>query len=140
MPDMADQPKLKPQLNYLDPPKGSVTTTDPLLPETIEEAEKELQNPLKGRGNEEELRAHGKELFATFCAVCHGLDAKGGGTIVDKFPRPPDLTLDLYKNRGDGFYLFRITHGSALMPSYGHATSLPERWMIILWLRFLQQL
>ncbi len=138
MPDMADSPKMKAQLNFLDPPEGSITMTDPLLPETLEEAEKELQNPLKGRGNEEAMRARGKELFETFCSVCHGMDAKGGGTIVDKFPRPPDLTADIYKNRADGFYFHRITNGSALMPAYGYALYPQERWQIVLHLKTLQ--
>lgn len=134
-PDMADTPGIKTQANYIDPPEGSVARTAILYPDTPEEAEQILKNPLVGQSDEAKHAEEGKELFRKFCSPCHGNDGKGNGSIVDKFPRPPDLTQDLYKNRQDGFFFYRITFGSALMPSYGHAITAKERWQIVLNIR-----
>ena len=46
VPDMADAPTMKPQENYLEPPEGAVSTNAILYPATVEEAEKNLKNPL----------------------------------------------------------------------------------------------
>ncbi|HVY94700.1 MAG TPA: cytochrome c [Bryobacteraceae bacterium] len=74
--------------------------------------------------------ATGKELFETFCAVCHGLDAKGGGpAVVALKTPPPDLTL-LSRRNGGSFPLMKVTHaitgdeiiyahGTRQMPIYG---------------------
>jgi mono/diheme cytochrome c family protein len=141
MPDMADAPTVKAQEDFLDPPEGSVAMSAILYPANADEAEKQLQNPFAGVPEPEAIThlAQGKVLFETYCAVCHGIDAKGEGYIVDKFPRPPDLAADPYLTRADGFFFYRITFGSAIMPSYGHAISPHERWQIILHLRTLQK-
>ncbi len=138
-PDMADSPAIKTQGNYIDPPEGSIARTAILYPDTPDEAEKIFFNPLKGQANEAMHKENGKRLFLIYCEVCHGIDAKGDkGRIQDKYPRPVDLTLDMYKKRGDGFFFHRITHGSAVMPKYGHSTTPDERWEIIMHLRDLQ--
>ena len=45
---------------------------------------------------------NGKRLFLIYCTLCHGPDAKGGGPVAPKFIPPPDLTLDLFRQRSDG--------------------------------------
>lgn len=142
MPDMADGPLLKPQRTYIDPPEGSVSRQAILYPKTAEEAETVLTSPYAGTNQTASIPSHhleeGKRLFETFCAVCHGHDAKGHGPVADKLP-PPDLTMDVYKQRADGYFFYRITFGGlALMPSYGHAISPDERWKIVGYLRTLQ--
>ena len=43
----------------------------------------------------------GKELFRQFCAVCHGVDAKGGGPAAAALKRAPsDLTQISRKHEG----------------------------------------
>lgn len=138
MPDMADGPIVKAQREYLDPPVGSVAKNAVLYPKTPEEAETQLNNPFNSPGKIEAHKEKGKALFNIYCAVCHGQDAKGEGHLVDVFPRPPDLTAEVYKNRKDGFFFHRITFGSAIMQGYGHSISVSERWDIILHLRTLQ--
>ncbi len=72
----------------------------------------------------------GSEMFKTYCATCHGVNAKGGGPAAGalKIP-PPDLTL-LKKNGGGKFPAGRVTHiiegsdeigahGSSDMPLWG---------------------
>jgi mono/diheme cytochrome c family protein len=138
MPDMADSPATKAQRSFIDPPEGAVAMNAVIYPKTKEESEKVLQMPPRIKEDPGTLAA-GKKGFETFCAVCHGLDAKGDGTLGPKFPRPPDLTLDLYVAHGDGFFFHQITFGGSLMPSYGYATNPQERWQIITYLRTLQK-
>ena len=105
MPDMADAPTAKAQESYLESPEGSVAINAILYPETIEESEKLLRNPLaRLSGKALDVRVEqGKKLFNTFCQHCHGMDAKGQGTITDVFVPAPDITAEMYKNRKDGF-------------------------------------
>jgi len=43
----------------------------------------------------------GKALFAQYCAVCHGVDAKGAGPAASSLKQPPtDLTQISKRNRG----------------------------------------
>jgi mono/diheme cytochrome c family protein len=136
MPDMADAPTLKPQENYLPPPPHSVPINAVIYPKTVEEAEKTLKNPLQ---SSDEVVAQGKHFYETYCIPCHGAAAKGDGSITDLYPRPPDITAELYKTRGDGFFFHRITFGANIMPGYGHATTVNERWAIVHYLRDLQR-
>jgi S-disulfanyl-L-cysteine oxidoreductase SoxD len=137
MPDMADSPTVKPQEDYLDPPVGSVSMRSLIYPKTVEEAEKVLNMPPRIAQDVKSI-AEGRVLFDTFCAVCHGKDAKGKSTLTADFPGRPDLTLDYYKGKKDGFFFYRITFGGAVMPAHGYATSPWERWQIVKYLRTLQ--
>ena len=137
MPDMADNPVVKAQRGYIDPPEGSVAFgANVIYPDTPEDSEKFLNNPFPAS---DAILASGKDLFTTYCAVCHGDDAKGGGTFVELYTRPPDLTAATYVARKDGFFFYRITFGGAIMPGYGHSTAPNERWHIVHYLRTLQK-
>jgi mono/diheme cytochrome c family protein len=75
--------------------------------------------------------ASGQEMYKTYCAVCHGADAKGNGPAVEalKVP-PPDLTALAGKNGGK-YPALKVAaiirgedvlaaHGSKDMPIWGH--------------------
>ena len=74
----------------------------------------------------------GSGLFSTYCAVCHGTNAKGTGPLADSLRRrPADLTM-LAKNNGGNFdkdMVKRIIdgknpvkgHGGGDMPVWGDA-------------------
>jgi mono/diheme cytochrome c family protein len=128
MPDMADSQSTKSQLTYIDPPEGSVSRMQGIYPETAEEAEDVLRNPWTP---DPMNLAMGKRMYETYCTVCHGADGKGGHSLGDNFPMPPDITDASYKQRGDGFWFHRITFGAAIMPGYGHSISIHERWMLV---------
>ena len=130
MPDMADNPTVKAQEDFLDPPPYSVARGTVFYAKTAEES---TQTAAVVRD-----AAQGKQLYATFCQVCHGAQGKGDGTIDDGFPQPPDISQVLYRERKDGFLFHRITFGTAIMPGYGHALSVAERWQIVYYLRALQ--
>ena len=71
----------------------------------------------------------GRERFTTYCATCHGVEARGDGPMADILViAPADLT-QLQRRNGGTFPLFRVVrqidgrdpllaHGGA-MPLYG---------------------
>ena len=139
MPDMADTPTVKPYREYLDPPEGSIAIDAVFYPESPEQAETLLENPLIKTSRSASDLDEGKTLFREFCSVCHGNEGKGDGTVVHKYPRPPDITVGRYLDYKDGYFFHIITFGHDIMPSYGHAISVEERWQIVLHLRSLQE-
>lgn len=72
----------------------------------------------------------GKQMFADYCAPCHGLSAKGDGPAASALKTPPaDLTQLAKKNNGK-FPMDRVmndlrqgsslsSHGSSDMPVWG---------------------
>jgi len=73
----------------------------------------------------------GATLFRTYCAACHGADARGAGPVADQLRRlPPSLTSFAVRNGGvfPGERLKRIidgrdipAHGTSEMPIWGDA-------------------
>lgn len=100
------------------------------------EAGERLRNPVEPTDASIE---NGKRLFDIYCALCHGPDGKGGGPIATKFVPPPDLTLDIFRQRTDGFLYATVRDGGALMPGQAEALSPQERWDIVNYIRRLQR-
>jgi len=74
----------------------------------------------------------GSYTFRTYCASCHGIDAKGDGPLADSLRfRPPDLTLIAKRSGGEFPFedVVRIVdgrkplkgHGGPDMPIWGDA-------------------
>jgi mono/diheme cytochrome c family protein len=73
----------------------------------------------------------GPQLYVSYCAMCHGSDAKGGGPFSPQLKAwPPDLTQLAKKNHGtypamrvaemiDGEFGKATAHGSREMPIWG---------------------
>lgn len=64
----------------------------------------------------------GKEMFNSYCAVCHGSDGKGDGPAASAMKTPPtDLTLLAQKNGGKypSAHVASVLRGQASMPSHG---------------------
>jgi len=139
MPDMAHSPALKAQEegSMRTPVKGTIPrgfkkyryANDP-------QAAASVKNPLP---RTKEVLMKGKEQFNIYCTVCHGERAKGDGTIVPKYPRPPSLHSSKVKNWADGRIFHVITMGQNLMPSYASQVDPEDRWAIIHYLRALQK-
>lgn len=105
-------------------------------PMTREEAAVNLQNPLSPTATR---LNHGKALFSTYCAVCHGATGKGNGPVAYQMIIPPlNLTTAQLAERTDGYLYATIRNGSIVMPAYYDAMSPAERWQVVLYLRHLQ--
>ena len=64
----------------------------------------------------------GKEMFNSYCAVCHGKDAKGNGPAASAMKTPPtDLTTLAQKNGGKypDSHVAAVIRGQATLPSHG---------------------
>lgn len=77
-------------------------------------------------------RASGAELYASYCAACHGTSGRGDGPAAAALrPRPSDLT-GLSRANGGVFPLVRVMSkidgykgGAAGMPEFGPALEGP---------------
>jgi mono/diheme cytochrome c family protein len=74
--------------------------------------------------------ASGKEMFASYCAVCHGTDGKGAGPAASALKTPPADLTQLSKNNGGTYPAMKVSsairgtndlpaHGSKEMPVWG---------------------
>ena len=64
----------------------------------------------------------GKEMFNSYCAVCHGKDAKGSGPAAPAMKTPPtDLTTLAQKNGGKypAAHVAAVIRGQSATPSHG---------------------
>jgi mono/diheme cytochrome c family protein len=65
---------------------------------------------------------NGREMFDSYCAVCHGKDGKGSGPAASALKtQPTDLTM-LAKNDGGKYpaaHVAAVLKGQAMSPSHG---------------------
>jgi mono/diheme cytochrome c family protein len=102
----------------------------------IDEAGRVLKNPLAATKS---VMMEGKNLYNTYCIVCHGQYGEGDGSVIPKYPRPPSLQSDKIIGYKDGQIYHVITLGQNLMPSYADKLNESERWSLIHYLRALQK-
>jgi len=100
---------------------------------------KSKQNPEAARPN---AVANGQQVYASHCAICHGVDGKGKTTIgVNLFPPAADLTGAYVQSKSDG-YLYWITLSGLPhtgMPGWKRVLSETEIWQIVAYLRRLPE-
>ena len=81
--------------------------------------------------------ARGQKLYAIYCTPCHGAGGKGDGLVTPRFIPAPDLTSQPVQAKPDGHFSYYIGYGGAIMPAYGEALSVQDRWDIVNHLRAL---
>ena len=90
-------------------------------------AKDSLRSPLKI--NDENLE-NGAKMYAIYCAICHGDQGDGQGTLVknEKF-----LGIPNYKDRDitDGSIYHVIMYGRNLMGSHASQLTDKERWQVV---------
>ncbi|HET8890817.1 MAG TPA: cytochrome c [Candidatus Angelobacter sp.] len=91
-------------------------------------AGRELENPYRATPRTLE---EGKELFRTYCAVCHGEQGRGDGPISGKIPPPPSYVSERLMQFPPGRIFHVISMGTGKMPSYAAQLSADERWKIV---------
>jgi mono/diheme cytochrome c family protein len=91
-------------------------------------ASRRLKNPIDPAPADIE---QGRQLYATYCAVCHGSGGRGDGPVAFMLRTPPaDLTSRRLVLMKDGSIYGTIRNGTEIMPSYGDALAPLERWRI----------
>ena len=81
--------------------------------------------------------ANGRKYYQLNCAVCHGDRAAGDGAATRFGMVPINLTLDISKNRSDGYIWGMMRNGRGLMPTYNRIDE-RARWDVVNYLRGLQ--
>jgi mono/diheme cytochrome c family protein len=105
-----------------------------LIALAISSAAQEAQKEEQQAPMQPAAAASGKEMFRTYCASCHGKDAKGGGPAASALKTaPPDLTT-LTKRNGGSFpreQVTRVLRGQASAAAHGD----PEMpvWGLVFW-------
>lgn len=127
------------------PAEGTVPVIHPLgevpAPYTqaqIDSVAPTLSNPLPASP---EVLARGRLQYETSCAVCHGVEGDGRGSVIaqNKFPFAPAIGAGSPSTtRSDGYIYAVIDVGRGLMPPYGHRMTHLDRWAIVSYLRQLQ--
>lgn len=102
-------------------------------------ASRQLENPVPLTDDNLE---YGRFRYEEQCAVCHGLEGHGQGTIVEaghyeatvpSFHTPPQ------RDQTDGDIYHTITYGAGLMWSYEKRLTDMERWAVVNYVRALQR-
>lgn len=89
--------------------------------------------------------ARGEAMYDRYCSVCHGPTGQGNGSVITtaerpgRFPFAPNLNIPPASDRSDGYYYAIIKAGRGLMPAYGDRVPPQDRWMIVQYMRHLQQ-
>ena len=90
----------------------------------------ESKPPVKRETAPSTSPASGKDMFVSYCASCHGKDAKGDGPAADALKRTPADLTTLAKRNGGKYPSDRVTsvlrgqaklmaHGDQEMPVWG---------------------
>jgi mono/diheme cytochrome c family protein len=133
--NMFDSPSPQPQELTMYAPQNTLPTAGGELPAFSDPGEV-LENPERSNDVEEAL-ARGKMLFDRYCAVCHGRDAKGV-SLTEDF-ESPDLTEENYLESLDGEIYNIMVEGGLSMPSYRVEIGVRDRWLVVNYLRTLQE-
>lgn len=113
-----------------DPPPGTVARDAAGL------AAQEVQPPPMSPG----LLRRGQERYAIYCAMCHGLDGSGKGTVTARgFPRPADFRSAGERALTSAQIYGAVSRGSGVM--YGFADRVPaaDRWAITAYVEALRR-
>ena len=147
--DFKQQPKIDPWESAADsvPPRGNPQNSVPIYGSAAPgyaydrsatigavEAMSSIPNPVQPDARSLD---NGRKNFQVNCAVCHGPLGHGDGPAVRYGMAGISLTMDITKNRSDGYIFGMIRNGRGLMPPYNRIEE-PDRWDIVNYVRTLQ--
>ncbi|MBE2246122.1 MAG: cytochrome c [Candidatus Competibacteraceae bacterium] len=102
-----------------------------------------LKNPLE---KSDVATLEGKRLYNVYCAVCHGADGKGDGSVVAVLIakenyglQPPAFNSDRLKDITEGQIFHATQYGKGNMGSYSSQLTAYERWQVVMYVQELQR-
>ena len=132
--DMYTQQSLKSNEIARAPVAGTVPLGHKPFTMTMDEAEKNLKNPMPFESNSV---WRGQGLWNTQCLPCHGASADSN-TKIGKLLGAPNLLESRFDAYSDGRIYGTIMLGVRGMPRYGYKLSEEERWDVVNYLKFLK--
>ena len=119
-------------------PAGSVPVTG--VEDSLDVYTKDLTEIRNPAARDSASLERGRLTYLTYCAVCHGPQGGGDGSVAQKLGYVPPLTADMTKQRSDGYLYAMIRHGRGIMPRYGDKIWGIDRWHVVNYVRQLQGL
>jgi mono/diheme cytochrome c family protein len=117
-------------------PRGFLPIHYANTPDDAERAGRELSFP---QPPDAKTLEQGKQLYETFCAVCHGLSGDGDGPLVPLIPNPPAYSSERVRALPAGHLFHVVTFGSGRMPAYASQVPAADRWSIVAYVQTLQR-
>lgn len=81
----------------------------------------------------------GRVVYTNYCLVCHGLQGKGDGPLIPKYPNPPSITSKRILKYKDGRLFHIVSRGSGDMPSHMEQIDSKDRWLLVQYVNYLQE-
>ncbi|MFO7724915.1 MAG: cytochrome c [Oceanipulchritudo sp.] len=84
----------------------------------------------------------GQEIYAIYCAICHGDSGNGKGVIAQErygYPTIVSLLQTRILDLPDGDLFNTITNGKNTMGPYGSKIRIEDRWKVVMYVRALQR-
>jgi mono/diheme cytochrome c family protein len=89
-----------------------------------------------------EAMMEGQEIYAIYCAICHGDSGNGKGVVAQErygYPTIVSILQDRIVEQPDGEIFNTITHGKNTMGPYGSKIRVEDRWKVVMYVRALQR-
>ncbi len=84
--------------------------------------------------------ARGRQVFDTYCAVCHGPVGNGVSALTAAYgAKPANLTAQTIRDYPDGKIFHVVTAGKNAMPNYAAELDAGDRWSAVHYVRALQR-
>ena len=86
------------------------------------------------------MLAEGRALYLAHCAVCHGEDGSGRGSMAayDTYPQIGPFRDEKYASYSSGKMFRSIRLGQGNMPAFGNILTAREIWCLVAFIRHLQ--
>jgi mono/diheme cytochrome c family protein len=87
-----------------------------------------------------QLLSRGQNRFDIYCATCHGALGDGQSQVAEnmRLRSPPSLHEERLRALPPGHLFSVIKNGYGLMPAYGSALSVSDRWAVVAYVGALQ--
>lgn len=97
---------------------------------------------LGGVSRSRDVLAEGRTLYLAHCAVCHGADGSGRGSMAayDTYPQTGSFRDEKYASYSPGKMFRSIRLGQGNMPAFGNILTAREIWCLVAFIRHLQAL